>query len=63
MWLKQKWGGGGERIKDEVRGGKGQEKFMEFHSQKFKSITRAERLKIDYASRAKTGKSTGKLLP
>ena len=63
MRLKQKWGWRGEKIKDEVRGGKGQERFMEFHSQKFKSITRADRLEIDYTTRAKTGISIGKLLP
>ena len=63
MWLKQKWGWRGEKIKDEVRRGKGQERFMEFHSQKFKSITRADRLEIDYTTRAKTGISIGKLLP
>lgn len=40
MWLKQKWDWGGERIKDEVGEVKGQERFMEFHSQKFKSTTR-----------------------
>lgn len=36
---------------------------MEFHSQKFKSITRADRLEIDYTTREKTGISIGKLLP
>lgn len=63
VWLKQKWDWGGERIKDEVREVKGQERFMEFHSQKFKSITRVDGLGTDSTTRAKTGKSVGRLLP
>lgn len=50
-----------ERIKDEVRGRAG--KVNGVPQSKFKSITRADRLEIDYTTRAKTGISIGKLLP